>query len=350
MCHRSFRSHPTSGGMIGLLLLLAVSLSACAGNAAGSPSAAPASTSGTTSDVSPASEAPHESKPQTATCAPQTDGPASESPGQPGTPTADGYLWDMLTGTYDIHTRSRRVAGMVPPSDCPTAQGGWFDGRYWYQLMIGKDTATNEQSNVVRLCKVDVETGETVRISDPLPLNHANDLTYNTRKNVLIAVHNNPNRKLISLIDPETLTVTETVTLPCKIYSLAYCPERDRYVAGLAGGQTFCLLDAEFRQVAGPFEPTEDTAGYITQGCACDARFIYFVLYNQNVVTVYDWDGNHIRTLPITVSGEPENITQSGGKLYIATGGSRVLLYRLDLQSDSSSHTAAEAGGAKNSK
>ena len=91
------------------------------------------------------------------------------------------------------------------------------------------------------------------------------------------------------------------------------------YVAGIAGGQSFCLLDAAFRQVGGPFSPTPDTAGYITQGCACDARYIYFVLYRQNVITVYDWEGRHIRTLPITVSGEPENLSQVGGSLYVAS-------------------------------
>ena len=184
----------------------------------------------------------------------------------------------------------------------------------------------------MRLFRYDTQTGKTVRISDPLPLNHANDLTYNSRRGLLVAVHNNPNRKLVSFIDPETLTVTETVTLPCRIYSLAYSPERDMYVAGIAGGQSFCLLDAAFRQVGGPFSPTPDTAGYITQGCACDARYIYFVLYRQNVITVYDWEGRHIRTLPITVSGEPENLSQVGGSLYVASAAGGAQLTRIELR------------------
>lgn len=205
-------------------------------------------------------------------------------------------------------------------------------GATWYQLFIGKDTEHNERDNTVRLVRYDIQTGKTVRISDPLPLNHANDLTYNSRRGLLVAVHNNPNRKLVSFIDPETLTVTETVTLPCRIYSLAYSPERDMYVAGIAGGQSFCLLDAAFRQVGGSFSPTPDTAGYITQGCACDARYIYFVLYRQNVITVYDWEGRHIRTLPITVSGEPENLSQVGGSLYVASAAGGAQLTRIELR------------------
>lgn len=336
MHHRFFHRFPVSGSIRipGLLLLFAVFLSSCSGRTADDSSVtAPMPAPGTESGIRSDPEVPQESEWQADTDTPITTETAEISI-QPDESRAEVHLWQALTEPHALRARSRQVARMVPPSDCKTAQGGWFDGRYWYQLMIGKDTASNEAHNIVRLCKVDVETGETVRISDPLPLNHANDLTYNNRNNLLIAVHNNPNRKLVSLIDPETLTVTETVSLPCKIYSLAYCPERDQYVAGLAGGQTFCLLDAQFRQVAGPFKPTEDTTGYITQGVACDARFIYFVLYKQNVITVYDWNGNHIRTLPITVSGEPENITQSGGSLYVATGGSHVLLYRLDIQPD----------------
>ena len=92
------------------------------------------------------------------------------------------------------------------------------------------------------------------------------------------------------------------------------------YVAGIAGGQSFCLLDAAFRQVGGPFSPTPDTAGYITQGCACDARYIYFVLYRQNVITVYDWEG------------EPENLSQVGGSLYVASAAGGAQLTRIELR------------------
>lgn len=147
------------------------------------------------------------------------------------------------------------MPGLAAPDDCPTPQGGWFDGRYWYQLFIGKDTEHNERDNTVRLVRYDTQTGKTVRISDPLPLNHANDLTYNSRRGLLVAVHNNPNRKLVSFIDPETLTVTETVTLPCRIYSLAYSPERDMYVAGIAGGRASACWMRHSGRWANPSAP-----------------------------------------------------------------------------------------------
>lgn len=316
-------------------LLTMLLLTSCGGNAGGvlpgTGTDCPASVTGTGTGAESRTEAV--SRADTGTVpTPETGTSAAEPETQPDPRTAEEILWNSLAGDGSLRGRGRRVAGLAAPDDCPTPQGGWFDGRYWYQLFIGKDTEHNERDNTVRLVRYDIQTGKTVRISDPLPLNHANDLTYNSRRGLLVAVHNNPNRKLVSFIDPETLTVTETVTLPCRIYSLAYSPERDMYVAGIAGGQSFCLLDAAFRQVGGSFSPTPDTAGYITQGCACDARYIYFVLYRQNVITVYDWEGRHIRTLPITVSGEPENLSQVGGSLYVASAAGGAQLTRIELR------------------
>lgn len=76
----------------------------------------------------------------------------------------------------------------------------------------------------------------TEAVSEPLPLNHANDLTYNSKRGVFVAVHNNPYRKWVSLIDPETLTVIETVIMDVKIYSISYNETREQYVVGLSGG------------------------------------------------------------------------------------------------------------------
>ena len=55
-------------------------------------------------------------------------------------------------------------------------------------------------------------------------------------------------------------------------------------------------------------------------------------LYRQNVITVYDWEEHHIRTLPITVSGEPENLSQVGGSLYVASAAGGAQLTRIELR------------------
>ncbi len=222
----------------------------------------------------------------------------------------------------DYWTADVEQIGCVPHPDnqCTVKQGGWTDGTYYYQLFIKKDTASDEENNIVKLVKYNLETGEVVKISEDLGLNHANDLTYNPKRNIFVAVHNNPNRKKLSIIDPETFEVVDTVTLGCKIFSLDYNEARDQYVIGVAGGQKFRILDADFQFVSDTvYEPTSLSKGYTTQGVTCDDQYIYFVLYNQNCLTVYDWDGNFISYVKLNISGEPENLSVVGNDIYISS-------------------------------
>jgi len=205
------------------------------------------------------------------------------------------------------------------------------DGKFHYQIYIKKDNASNEENNIDRLVKYDMEQGCIKQVSWPLPLNHANDMTYNPKLGMFVVVHNNPHRDRISLVDAETLTLVETIQLDINIYSIGYNEKRDEYAVGLSGGQTFCRLDANFKRVDDVvFQPTPLTEGYVTQGAACDDNFIYFVLYAENVITVYDWDGNFITIIHMTVQGEPENMTAINGKIYVATLYKKAtLLYEL---------------------
>lgn len=245
---------------------------------------------------------------------------------------AETTLHDLLLSDANITAAGTTLAVIPEPYGCTTEQGGYFDGRYWYQAFILRDYEENEKNNQVRIVKWDMETGEAVKISEALPLNHANDITYNAKRNVLLVVHNNPNRTKVSLVDPDSLELIETVTLPCKIYCISYNEARDQYVVGRSGGQSFCILHADFTMASETFEPTPDTKGYTTQGCTSDDRFIYFVLYNQNCITVYDWDGTFIRTIRLSVNGEPENISVIGNKLYVGIAGAGATLAEVRLR------------------
>ncbi len=223
----------------------------------------------------------------------------------------------------------------APTEQAKIPQGGVIHDGYLYQCFIRKDTASNEENNEVYIVKVDMATGEVVKTSDILRLNHANDIAYNTKLNKLVIVHNNPNRTTVSIVDPETLTPVEKVSVPSQIYCLDYNPERDQYIAGLSGGQSFMTwnnalkIDGKLRGA----KPTARTNGYTTQGCSTDANFAYFVLYNQNVITVYDWDYNFITLIELDVGKlEPENITVVGNDIYVITtipGGGGCAVWRV---------------------
>jgi len=219
-----------------------------------------------------------------------------------------------------------------PTNDINIPQGGCFDGTYFYQVFIKKDIASNEANNLVRIVKYNTETRTVVRTSDNLSLNHANDITYNPKINALLVVNNNPNRTTVTLVNPDTLTIIRTQTVPYKIYSMSYNEQRDMYVVGISGGQNFRFLDADFNPVGTLKIATTLTSGYVTQGASSDNNYIYFVLYDQNVITVYDWEGNFVSIIDLNVGDiEPENISVVNGEIFVACASGGAEIYRIIL-------------------
>lgn len=220
-----------------------------------------------------------------------------------------------------------------PSNEINITQGGYSDGNYFYQAFIKKDKESNERNNVVRIVKSDAKTGKLVMTSGDLALNHANDITYNPKLHALLVVHNNPNRTLVTLIDPDTLEMVRTVNLPFDIYCISYNEKRDLYVAGISGGQNFRFLDADFNPVGDLHIATSKTTGYTTQGVSTDDDYIYFVLYKQNVITVYDWEGNFVKIIKFNVGNiEPENVSVVNGEIYVTCHARGAKVYRIILE------------------
>lgn len=219
-----------------------------------------------------------------------------------------------------------------PSSAIKTVQGGCLVGKYFYQAFLQKDTASDEQNNIVRIVKYDTEQKKVEKESADLALNHANDITYNSKLGLLVVVHNNPNRTHVSFVDPETLEITETKVIEYKIYCIDYHAKTDTYVIGLSGGQTFRIVDADFKAVGDVFQPTEQTKGYTTQGCAMDDNYIYFVLYNKNVITVYNHQGEFVTLIKLDLGAiEPENISIAGDKIYVGCAGNGCKVFEVSL-------------------
>lgn len=246
---------------------------------------------------------------------------------------SDEYAFEIKLNTSNtMQATTSLVTTMIGPSGS-WPQGGYTDGKYYYQAFINKDTASNEANNKVTLVKWDMETGKSVMEVTNYVLNHCNDITYNPKTNRFIVSHNNPNRTKISILDPETLEILETKTIDYKIYSIDYNETRNEYVIGVSGGQTFRILDENFRSIRGAYQPTRRTQGYTTQGVTCDENFIYFVLHNQNVITVYDWYGKFVTLIKLSVGSiEPENIGIVNEVIYISCGSAsgKAKVFRVD--------------------
>ena len=213
-------------------------------------------------------------------------------------------------------------------------QGGCTDGKYFYQAFIEKDEMEGELYNKCAIVKYDMKSKKVVDTSEELQLNHVNDMTINTKLGYLVVCHNSPSQNLITYINLETLEWVDTFAIDYFIYSIDYNAARDAYVTGLVGTKTFRILDADFKAISDVIQPTKRSNSSTTQGGACDDDYIYFVLYNPNIITVYDWDGNFVTLIELdTVISpdkfEPENVTVIDGEMYVGCGQNKATVFKL---------------------
>ena len=235
-----------------------------------------------------------------------------------------------------------KIATLPEPTDYQNLyyQGGCTtDGEYFYQAIITyKDTKPTEEdgtdkdvSNEVRVVKYNLSTEEAVW-SDVMALNHANDITYNSKLDRFVVCHNAGNAKRVSYLkvnDAGKLEMDGGADLKYSSYSIDYNAIYDRYVVGRSGAEYFDVYDSNFN-VLYSFEAkeeykaqlTEDKTSYtayITQGIACDDNYIYCVLDKPDVIVVYDWFGCFVTKIDLSnvVDYEPENISIVGDSIYV---------------------------------
>ncbi len=198
-------------------------------------------------------------------------------------------------------------------------QGAYFDGTTYYVAMVARDREGFESTRITLL---DVY-GELLSASEPLALDHANNLTFNPHKNALIASHcQSPDGHCArySAVDLKTMTVTESADLAAPFFSMAYSPERRGYVSGEWAGQTLDYWNEDFEIVK---KVDVETPKSLSQGVFADGDYAYFVRSSQNgasaEIRVYDWEGNLCFLIPLEIEDhiEPESINIVDGTAYI---------------------------------
>ena len=223
-----------------------------------------------------------------------------------------------------------------------TPQGGYTDGMYYYQAFIECIDGLKENTNVC-IAQYDMQ-GNYIQKITGLKLDHANDITYNSKLGKFLVSHAYPEYTKITYftLEDSKLKLGETITIDYEIISIAYNEAKDQYVVGLKGTQDFRILDAEFHALTEPIKANVGSKGCTTQGVSCDEVFIYFVLFKPNVIMVYEWDGDFVTkidletiissvaestSVKISWKGtkgdidlydyEPENISVIGNEIYI---------------------------------
>lgn len=203
-----------------------------------------------------------------------------------------------------------------------TPQGACSDGRYAYLIFFA------DKDKTAVIAKYDMNTSSVVQYSEPLELNHGNDMTYDSKNKRLVIVHNAPYKKKISFVDPNTLKIIgNSITLDFDAYSIAYHASTDEYAVGVAGTESTKIVDSNFKEVRSFNQGVSLEGKYVHQGMECDNNYIYYIQSNSsggyNRLVIYKWDGAFVKTIPVKVlnsnykSQECENVFFLGNQMYI---------------------------------
>ena len=218
-------------------------------------------------------------------------------------------------------------------------QGGCSDGTYLYACLEDQKSDSGDpdyyyhtEIHTTVIYKVRLDTMEVVKKSEPLHLDHSNDMAYNSKTNELVVVHcgMNPDKpersKLLSYINPETLEINATVEGAFEGgYAMAYEASRDVFVT--ATGNYYKIYDGFYKNAAGGYIPLTRTMtdtsiqnshkGHITQGIDCDEKYIYNILTGDGEDNINDrqfgylvittWEGKVITTCRVPLP-EGENM------------------------------------------
>lgn len=192
-------------------------------------------------------------------------------------------------------------------------QGGCRDEKYaYYALNSGGDS----RESVTRIYKVDLSSFQVVMQSGDMYISHANDIAYDPHNRRLVVSWCDIEPDKVGIVDPDTLTLRETLTIPQRHFSIAYCADRHTYVAGKSRTYDLALLDDNFE----PHTLLTGVEGFVKQGLECDSELIYFLhsAKADNTVFVYDWQGNLRRRILIPYEAEGENLFITGDRLVCA--------------------------------
>lgn len=223
-----------------------------------------------------------------------------------------------------------------PESDYVSAQGCCFDGENWVVAFNKFDKNRNE---CTLLCKFDKD-GKLVKTSDgPLYLEHANNITYLPEISAYYVTSCQGTVRECwngySVVDKDSLEITEKGELEQPFFAMSYCPERKAYASARWGGETLDFWDSA-RNLT--LTKEADPPGTLSQGVFAAEDSVWFVRSSQNgykqEFRVYDWEGELITTIPLYLKGdaESESVNIVDGVMYVTSNaGYRAYLYRVQF-------------------
>jgi hypothetical protein len=214
-----------------------------------------------------------------------------------------------------------------------TLQGACANGGYGYFALYNRNV---EKCKIV---KVNLTTMKVVKVSKALPVYHANNLTYNTKKNLIVATCCKVKGKRAVFIYPKTLTVAYSKDIALKttkkipksvvrsykgFTAIAYNAKHDCYVGRLRGNNNVIIFNGSMKPVR--YVVLKGKRTYLlNQGMESVGDYIYDVRsfkgkYKYSAVTVHTMSGKYVKTIKFPFGYKPgtelECIFHDGDRFY----------------------------------
>ena len=271
------------------------------------------------------------------TAAPAPAGPEYEKFAEGSALTIDAVTIRTLpknlnTGVNYMGLNLRTLLG-EPNGGYAVAQGAATDGKYAYYVMA---SSSNQKG---RILKINLTNKSDRKAGPEIGLHHANGMTYDSKRNVLVAVGYGENRHQLTFIDPVTLKITKQTKVKYSyagkisgmannaenngIAAIAYVPKYDVYVARSRGkvsgysnttgsaNNNIWVFDANTLEAVGHIF-TRITTRYpeTYQSMDADERYVYFLLspggkQKKNIILALDWNSENL--LPV-VNGDAKYV------------------------------------------
>ena len=192
------------------------------------------------------------------------------------------------------------------------------------------------------IAKFDLTGEEEVKYSAKLKMAHSNDMTYNSNTKQIIVCHARGNERGLTILNAATLEkVGGKEDIGFAFHGIDYNAANDCYVV-YTGSTHYCyILNANFEPIM-KYESKNvrpDVEGTLSpQGMGCDDKYIYYLYAwsgdaatHEQIISVIDWNGNHITNIRFSFDEEAETIIFMNNKIYV-----NVLkeskLYELNIQ------------------
>ena len=192
-------------------------------------------------------------------------------------------------------------------------QGGCTDGTYAYYLMV---SSYNQKGRVL---KMRISDRKVVKSSGVLNTYHGNGMTYDSKRNKLVAIAREGRKQELTVIDADTLKVTRQQNVKYSNYknapsgsltsahqnsglaAIAYSPRYDVYLALERTYHNILIFDPDTFEAKG-IVFTRITSKYpgTYQAMDADDRYVYLLLsyYNSsqpyNMILALDWNSENL--------------------------------------------------------